>query len=105
VQDDANANDVLGLVHSWKHARLQELDSELLWDETYLGETGSLEVPRGLDLLDQMPSEKYRDKLQYVWDWCKGLATQQAMSSRPAVQPSSSPSTRPAQKARPKPPG
>jgi hypothetical protein len=105
VQGRANADDVLGLARSWKHAQLQELDAKLLGDGTYLRETGSLEVPRGLDLLDQMPSEKYRDKLQYVWDWCRGLATQQAMSSHPAAQPSSSTSTQPAQKARPKPPG
>jgi len=55
-----------------------------MWNGTYLVKARSRETsePRGLDLLSQMPLQKYKDKLCYVWEWCRKLAATEPSSLR-----------------------
>ena len=86
MQDNQHADEVLCLVHGWQERRLKSLWETVFCDSTYVVQSVYSAEPRGLDLLSQMPSQKYRDKLCYVWEWCKSLAASPVSSPLAELQ-------------------
>jgi hypothetical protein len=107
MQDRSTGDKNLQLVQDWKHGRVKELAGPvlMLYTGIELRETGQTKAPLGLNFLAELPSDKYRKKLQKVWNWCKSIAAELSVSSHPARQPSMPPPAKPDQKQMRKPEG